>query len=76
MFLETNRSTFKIKYNLAWFEIEKIDKWGEDRRSSLKLTLKDLDEQVKELKKQEFTIKKIKRLFKVNENSKNKFVQS
>ena len=34
------------------FEIEKIDKWGEDRRSSLKLTLKDLDEQVKELKKQ------------------------
>ncbi|MDR3543585.1 MAG: hypothetical protein P4L69_21905 [Desulfosporosinus sp.] len=34
------------------FEIEKIDKWGEDRRSSLKLTLKDLDEQVKDLKKQ------------------------
>lgn len=33
-------------------ELEKLDKWGEDRRNSLKLTLKELDDQIKELKKQ------------------------
>ncbi|WP_341838601.1 SNF2-related protein [Chitinophaga pollutisoli] len=33
-------------------EIEKLDKWGEDRRSSLKLTLKELDEEIRALKKQ------------------------
>lgn len=33
-------------------ELDKLDKWGEDRRSSLKLTLKELDEQIKEIKKQ------------------------
>ena len=33
-------------------ELEKLDNWGEDKRSSLKVTLKDLDEQIKELKKQ------------------------
>jgi hypothetical protein len=33
-------------------ELEKLDHWGEDRRSSLKINLKDLDEQIKELKKQ------------------------
>jgi ERCC4-related helicase len=40
--------------NAAYFdlEIEKLDKWGEDRRSSLKLTLKELDEEIRALKKQ------------------------
>lgn len=33
-------------------ELEKLDHWGEDRRSSLKINLKDLDDQIKELKKQ------------------------
>ncbi len=33
-------------------ELDKLDKWGEDRRSSLKLTLKELDEQIKDIKKQ------------------------
>lgn len=33
-------------------ELDKLDKWGEDRRSSLKLRLKELDEQIKGLKKQ------------------------
>jgi hypothetical protein len=40
--------------NANYFEIEldKLDKWGEDKRNSLRLTLKDLDDAVKELKKQ------------------------
>ena len=40
--------------NGAYFEIEldKLDKWGEDKRNSLRLTLKELDDQIKELKKQ------------------------
>lgn len=33
-------------------ELEKLDKWGEDKRSSLKITLKDLDDEIKEIKKQ------------------------
>ena len=33
-------------------ELEKLDKWGDDRRSSLKATLKELDDQIKDLKKQ------------------------
>lgn len=33
-------------------ELDKLDKWGEDRRSSLKATLKELDDQIKLLKKQ------------------------
>jgi ERCC4-related helicase len=33
-------------------ELEKLDKWGEDKRNSLKITLKELDDQIKELKKQ------------------------
>lgn len=33
-------------------ELEKLDKWGEDRRNSLKITLKELDDQIKETKKQ------------------------
>lgn len=33
-------------------ELDKLDKWGDDRRNSLKVTLKDLDDQIKELKKQ------------------------
>lgn len=37
-----------------WFdqEMAKLDNWAEDKRASLKFDLKDLDEQVKELKKQ------------------------
>ena len=40
--------------NAVFFEqeLEKLDHWGEDRRSSLKINLKDLDDQIKELKKQ------------------------
>lgn len=40
--------------NAAYFEdeIEKLDKWGEDRRNSLKISLKELDEQIRDLKKQ------------------------
>lgn len=33
-------------------EIEKLDKWGEDRRNSLKINLKELDDQIRDLKKQ------------------------
>lgn len=33
-------------------ELDKLDKWGEDRRSSLKITLREMDEQLKNLKKQ------------------------
>lgn len=40
--------------NASYFEleIEKLDKWREDRRSSLKLKLKELDEEIRSLKKQ------------------------
>lgn len=40
--------------NANYFEIEleKLDLWGEDRRNSLKITLKDLDQQIKDIKKQ------------------------
>ena len=39
--------------NGSYFEIEldKLDKWGEDKRNSLRLILKDLDDRIKELKK-------------------------
>ena len=39
--------------NATYFEVEldKLDKWGEDRRNSLRQTLKELDDRVKELKK-------------------------
>lgn len=33
-------------------ELEKLDHWGEDRRNSLKVTLKELDLEIKEVKKQ------------------------
>ena len=40
--------------NASYFEIEleKLDHWGEDRRNSLKVTLKELDEEIKNIKKQ------------------------
>lgn len=40
--------------NAVYFEteLEKLDMWGEDRRSSLRITLKELDDQIKEIKKQ------------------------
>lgn len=40
--------------NYRYFEqeLEKLDKWGEDRRNSLRINLKELDEQIKEIKKQ------------------------
>lgn len=38
--------------NYFEIELEKLDKWGEDKRSSLKITLKELDDQIKDLKKQ------------------------
>lgn len=39
--------------NGSYFEIEldKLDKWGEDKRNSLRLILKDLDDQIKDIKK-------------------------
>ncbi|MBF0240412.1 MAG: DEAD/DEAH box helicase, partial [SAR324 cluster bacterium] len=33
-------------------ELEKLDKWGEDRRNSLKLILKDIDDRIKIIKKE------------------------
>jgi hypothetical protein len=40
--------------NVNYFdiELEKLDKWGDDRRNSLKVVLKEYDEQIKETKKQ------------------------
>lgn len=40
--------------NMQFFEqeLEKLDKWGEDRRNSLKINLKELDQQIKEIKRQ------------------------
>ena len=40
--------------NASYFEteLEKLDFWGEDKRNSLKVTLKDLDLEIKETKKQ------------------------
>ncbi len=32
-------------------ELEKLDRWGEDRRSTLRLTLRELEDQIKELKR-------------------------
>ncbi|GMU90913.1 MAG: DNA helicase [Chlorobiota bacterium] len=32
-------------------EIEKLDRWGEDKRNSLKVTLNDFDDRIKELKR-------------------------
>lgn len=48
MILDTN-----MHRNSGFFdkEIDKLDKWAEDKRNSLKLSLKDLDEEIKELKK-------------------------
>ena len=42
-----------MQRNSGYFEKEsdKLDKWAEDRRNSLRLSLKELDEQIKELKK-------------------------
>jgi superfamily II DNA/RNA helicase len=33
-------------------ELDKLDHWGEDRRNSLKVTLKELDQQIKEIKRE------------------------
>jgi len=40
--------------NAQYFELEldKLDKWGDDKRISLKVALKELDDQIKELKKE------------------------
>lgn len=38
--------------NFFEIELEKLDKWGEDRRNSLRSILKDLDTEIKELKRQ------------------------
>ncbi|MGV3773626.1 MAG: SNF2-related protein [Verrucomicrobiales bacterium] len=51
--LETSRKAVLAdleQKNAAYFEAEldKLDRWGEDQRSSLKLALKELEEQVKE----------------------------
>ncbi len=65
--VEQTRETFKPVYenrkreiienistrNANYFEaeLEKLDLWGEDKRSSLKLSMKELDEQIKALRK-------------------------
>ena len=33
-------------------EMEKLDKWADDRRHTLKITLNEMEEEIKELKKQ------------------------
>jgi hypothetical protein len=40
--------------NAHYFEMEldKLDKWGEDKRASLRIALKELDDEIKELKKE------------------------
>lgn len=40
--------------NAHWFdvEMEKLDKWAEDKRSGFKSNLKELDDEIKEIKKQ------------------------
>ncbi len=40
--------------NAAYFEeeLDKLDRWGEDQRNSLKLALRDLDDQIKDTRKQ------------------------
>lgn len=40
--------------NGSWFDIEmeKLDKWAEDKRAGLKFSLKELDDEIKETKKQ------------------------
>ncbi len=40
--------------NTAYFEqeLDKLDRWGEDQRNSLKLALKELEEEIKETRKQ------------------------
>ena len=45
---------FRSVRNNTYFsqEIDKLDKWGEDKRNSLKVTLKELEFNIKELKKQ------------------------
>lgn len=42
-----------IVRNAQYFEVEldKLDRWGEDQRNSLKETLKELEDQIKELRK-------------------------
>ncbi len=42
------------KRNSKFFddEIGKLDRWGEDKRNSLKVTLKDFDDRIKELKRE------------------------
>ena len=37
--------------NFFDLELEKLDKWGDDRRSTLKARLKEMDDQIKDLKK-------------------------
>jgi hypothetical protein len=36
----------------AQAELDKLDRWGEDQRNSLKLALKELEEEVRETRKQ------------------------
>jgi hypothetical protein len=40
--------------NTSYFELEldKLEKWADDKRKTLKMSIKDLDAQIKELKKQ------------------------
>jgi hypothetical protein len=40
--------------NATYFEqeLDKLDRWGEDQRNSLKMTLKELEDQIKEARKQ------------------------
>jgi ERCC4-related helicase len=40
--------------NVAFFdaELDKLDRWGEDKRNSLRVTLKELDDQIKNAKKE------------------------
>ena len=55
--VETERKTIldaMAARQSTWFdqEMEKLDNWAEDRRAGLKADLKELDEQIKMLKKE------------------------
>ncbi len=53
--LQQNKAIDEVgQRNANYFETEldKLDNWGEDRRNSLKVVLKELDQQIKRVKKQ------------------------
>lgn len=56
---EIMQGLIERKSNLFDEEMEKLDKWAEDKRTSLKVNLKDLDEEIKAIKKEIKTTKNL-----------------